>query len=83
MLYVPYLKEIGLEGNIAGQLQGIYVCSYVLTYMRIGGNMYSIPVLNSMARVVDIIKATYTGWIGNVYIANNIYECTRVCYELI
>ena len=45
--------------------------------------MYSTLVLNSMVRVVDIIKATHIGWIGNVCIANNIYECTRAYYELI
>ena len=35
---VPYVNEIGLAGNIASQLQGMYVRSYVL---HIGGNMYS------------------------------------------
>ena len=83
MYPVPYLKEIELAGNIAGQLQGIYVRSYVLTYVRIGGNMYSIPVLNSTARVINIIKAMHTDWIENICIGNNIYECTHAHYKLI
>ena len=31
---VPYLKEVGLAGNLLSQLQDTYVCCCVFTYIR-------------------------------------------------
>ena len=72
--YVPYLKKLDLKVTLLASYKVYLLC----TYIRV------VEIYTQLdARVVDIIKATHTGWIGNICIVNNIYGCTYACYKLI